>query len=325
MRVIRLVLPLVLWAACERKQEQQPPKVTKGKTLNIAVVPKGSTHRHWKNVKAGAEKAAQELGNVNVIWQGPHKEDDRQMQIQVVQNLISRGVDGIVLAPLDDQSLVGPVQQAVKRHIPVVVIDSDLKTNIQAGYVATNNHLGGKLCAKRLVEVLGGRGKVIMLKCCEGSAATLEREAGFLEGIAQFGPGIEIVSSDLYAGATFEKAFQVSQNLLNRFAQVDGIFCSYEASTQGMLRALQLAGKAGSVKLVGFDVNQTLLEGVKQGVVQGLAAQDPVQIGYVGVKTIVAVIEGKPYQKRVDTGVTMITRQNLQEPRVQALLSSRQE
>lgn len=292
------------------------------KKLKIAVIPKGSTHNHWRSVHAGAEKAAQELGNVEIIWQGPQKEDDREMQIQVVQNFISRGVDGIVLAPLDDRSLAPPVTAAVKRNIPVVIIDSDLKSDAYASYVATNNFAGGKLCAKRLVEVLGGKGKIIMLKYSEGSAATIEREAGFMEGIKEYGPEIEILSSNLYAGATMEKAFQASQNLLNRFgSQVNGIFCSNESATQGMLRALQLAGKAGQVKFVGFDVNQTLLEGLKKGEIHGFAVQDPIKIGYEGVKTAVAVIEGKPYKKSIDTGVKMVTLDNLEEPDVVRLLN----
>jgi ribose transport system substrate-binding protein len=312
----------LLVSSCTSKSNDGASGDTKSKKLRIAVIPKGSTHNHWRSVHAGAEKAAQELGNVEVIWQGPQKEDDREMQIQVVQNFVSRGVDGIVLAPLDDRSLVPPVTAAVKRNIPVVIIDSDLKSDVYASYVATNNREGGRLCARRLVEVMGGKGKIIMLKYSEGSAATIEREAGFMEGIKEYGPQIEILSSNLYAGATMEKAFQASQNLLNRFGtQVDGIFCSNESATQGMLRALQLAGKAGQVKFVGFDVNQTLLEGLKKGEIHGFAVQDPIKIGYEGVKTAVAVIEGKPYEKIIDTGVKMVTKDNLEEPEVIRLLN----
>jgi ribose transport system substrate-binding protein len=179
--------------------------------LQIAVIPKGTTHFFWKSIHAGAEKAAQELG-VEVIWQGPQKEDDRQMQIQVVQNFISRGIAAIVLAPLDDRSLVPPVQAAVKRDIPVIIIDSDLNADVYASFIATDNRKGGQMCADRLAEVLGKKGKVIMLRYSEGSASTTNREEGFMEKIKEY-PDIEVVSDNQYAGATIEKGFQASQNL----------------------------------------------------------------------------------------------------------------
>ena len=290
------------------------------KTLKIAVVPKGSTHTHWKSVRAGAEKAAQELG-VEMLWQSPQKEDDRQMQIQVVQNFVSRGVDGIVLAPLDDRALVPSVKAAVGRKIPVVIFDSRLSSDAPAAYVATDNYAGGKLCAKRLAEVLGGKGKIILLRYSEGSASTAEREKGFLEGMKEYAPQVIFLSDNQYAGATIEKAFQSSQNLLNQYgSEVTGIFCSNESATQGMLRALEQKGLAGKVKFVGFDVNQTLLGAIKDGKLLGVVVQDPVKMGYEGVKTMVAIIKGEKYEKTVDTGVKLVTKDNLADPDVVKLL-----
>lgn len=287
--------------------------------IKIAVIPKGSTHYYWKSVHAGAAKAAQEE-NVEIIWQGPQKEDDRQMQIQVVQNFISRGVDGILLAPLDDRSLVPPVKAAVKRKIPVVIFDSNLQSEEHGSFVATDNFAGGKLCAKRLSEILGGKGKAIMLRYAEGSASTAEREAGFLEGMKEYGPDIELISTNQYAGATMERAFQASQNLLNRFAEVDGIYCPNESSTQGMLRALQTSGKAGKIKFVGFDSNETLINGINNGEIHGLAVQDPFNMGYMGVKTTAAYIRGEDFEKRIDTGITMVIPENINDPEVQNLI-----
>jgi ribose transport system substrate-binding protein len=293
---------------------------TGSQKLRIAVIPKGSTHSFWKSIHAGAVKAGQETG-AEIIWQGPQKEDDRQMQIQVVQNFISQGVDGIVLAPLDDRSLATPVNSAVKRNIPVVIIDSGLQSDEFSSFVATDNKQGGKLCAQRLAGLLGGKGKVIMLRYSEGSASTAEREAGFLEGMKEYGPDIELISTNQYAGATMEKAFQASQNLLNRFPQVEGVYCPNESSTQGMLRALQTSGKAKKVKFVGFDANATLIAGVQNGEIHGLAVQNPFMMGYEGVKTMVAVIKKQDYQKRVDTGVKLVTGENINEPQVQELIN----
>jgi ribose transport system substrate-binding protein len=291
------------------------------KQFKIGLIPKGSTHTHWKTVQAGAQKAAAE-DSVQLLWQGPQKEDDRQMQIQVVQNFISQGVDVLGIAPLDAQSMVPQVQSAIKRGIPVLIFDSALGSDDYSSYIATNNRRGGELCAARLAEVMGSKGKVLVLRYAEGSASTLEREAGFLEKIKEY-PGIEIVSDNQYAGATMEKAFQVSQNLLNRFQQLDGIFCSNESATQGMLRALQNADKAGKVKFVGFDYNQTLIDAVKAGEVQGLAMQDPFKMGYETVKAAVALLKKQPVQKQIDTGVIMLTQESLNSPEVQSLLGSK--
>lgn len=288
--------------------------------VQIAVIPKGTTHFFWKSIHAGAEKAAQELGNVDIIWQGPQKEDDRQMQIQVVQNFISRNIGAIVLAPLDDRSLVPPVQAAVKREIPVIIIDSDLNADVYSSFISTDNRKGGQMCAERLAEVLGEKGKVIMLRYSEGSASTTNREEGFMEKIKEY-PNIEVVSDNQYAGATIEKGFQASQNLLNRFPEIDGIFCPNESATTGMLRALQTAGRAGQVKLVGFDSSETLVKAIRSGELNGLAQQDPFQMGYLGVMAAMDVINGKPIEKRVDTGVTMVTPDNIDEPEVQELVS----
>jgi ribose transport system substrate-binding protein len=291
------------------------------KKFKVGLIPKGSTHTHWKTVQAGALKAAAE-DSVQLLWQGPQKEDDRQMQIQVVQNFISQGVDVLGIAPLDAQSMVPQVQSAIKRGIPVLIFDSALGSDDYSSYIATNNRRGGELCAARLAEVMGGKGKVLVLRYAEGSASTLEREAGFLDKIKEY-PGIEIVSDNQYAGATMEKAFQVSQNLLNRFQQLDGIFCSNESATQGMLRALQNADKAAKVKFVGFDYNQTLIDAVKSGEVQGLAMQDPFKMGYETVKAAVALLKKQPVQKQIDTGVTMLTQETINSPEVQSLLGSK--
>ncbi len=280
--------------------------------LQIAVIPKGTTHQFWKSIHAGAEKAAKEF-DVNIIWQGPQKEDDRQMQIQVVQNFISRGIDGMVVAPLDSRALVGPISTAVKRKIPVVIIDSGIEGREYHSFVATDNYKGGQLAAERLSEVMGGKGKAILLRYQEGSASTTNREKGFFERLPEIAPDIELISSNQYAGATIEKGLQASQNILNRFPEVEGIFCPNETSAQAMLRALQTAGRAGDVKLIGFDSNEILVNALRDGEVHGLAIQDPFKMGYLGVKAAVELHGGGTVPRRIDTGVVMITADNMEE------------
>lgn len=289
-------------------------------TLQIAVIPKGTTHEFWKSIHAGAEKAAQELG-VEAVWQGPQKEDDRQMQIQVVQNFISRGIDAIVLAPLDSRSLVGPVETAERRGIPVIIIDSGLDSEAQASFIATNNYEGGRMAGQRLADLIGGEGKVVMLRYQEGSASTSAREQGFLDALEEHAPDAELLVSNMYAGATMERALQVSQNVLNRFAEIDGIFTPNESSTQGMLRALETSGRSRNVAFVGFDVNETLLRAMREGRIGGLVVQDPFEMGYLGVKSAVAVVRGEEVEPQIDTRSVLVTSDNVDDPDIQELLN----
>ncbi len=287
----------------------------------IAVIPKGTTHEFWKSIHAGAEKAKLELAgqgvNVTVIWKGPLREDDREQQIQVVENFVGRRVDGIVLAPLDNRGMVAPVEQAVRGHIPVVLIDSGLESKAQSSFVATDNREGGRIAARHLGQLMGGKGGAIMLRVQVGSASTEEREAGFLEVMQKEFPNIKLLSTDQHAGPTRDTAKRVAENLLNRFGrQADGIFACNESSAAGMLLALRDAGLAGKVKFVGFDSGETLLAGLKAGDVDGLVVQNPFAMGYLGVKTMVSVLKGEKVPAQIDTGVGFVTKANLNDPAI---------
>ena len=259
---------------------------------------------------------------MKVFWKVPLREDYRDQQIQVVENFTARNVDGIVLAPLDSQALVNPVHQAVASGVPVVVFDSDLKSDRYLSFVATDNFKGGQMAGNHIAELLGGKGKIILLRYQVGSASTEAREAGFLDAIKAH-PGLELISSDQYAGATRETAYQASQNLLNRYGRdVDGIFCHNETSTIAMTKALRDIDRAGGrVKLVGFDSGSQSVLDLKRGDVQALVVQDPLRMGYLGVKTLVEHLEGKKVEKRIDTGVVLVTGNNMTRPEVEALLN----
>ena len=296
------------------------------KSYTIAVIPKGTTHEFWKSINAGAVKAEQELNaqgiKVRIFWKGPLREDDRDQQIQVVENFMTRQVSGIVLAPLDSQALVKPVVNAVRSKIPVVIIDSDLKTDQYVSFVATDNYKGGVLAAEHLGKLLNGKGNVILLRYAVGSASTEAREAGFLETFKTKFPEIKLLSSDQYAGATRETAYQASQNLLNRFGrEVDGIFCPNEPSTIAMTKALRDIGKGGGkVKMIGFDAGSQSVADMKAGDVQGLVVQNPVKMGYLGVMTMVKHLQGEKVDKRIDTGVVLVTPENMEQPEISELL-----
>jgi len=292
----------------------EPPK------RRIAVIPKGTTHEFWKSVHAGANKAGRELG-AEIVWKGPVREDDRDEQIKVVENFIASRIDAIVLAPLDDSALVPAATEASREGIPIVIIDSDIKWPARASFVATDNFHGGAVAAKRMGELLGGKGKLIVLRYQEGSASTAERERGFLDTLQAEFPGIELVSTNQYGGATTETAYKTSENLLVKFKELDGVFCPNESTTFGMLRALEDSQRAGQVKFVGFDSSVKLVEALDKGELHGLVLQNPFKMGELGVRAALDKLNGKPVEARIDTGVQLVTRERLNEPEARALLS----
>jgi ribose transport system substrate-binding protein len=258
---------------------------------------------------------------VDIIWKGPVREDDRDEQIKVVENFLSQGVDGIVLAPLDDRALVPVLNDARARKIPVLIIDSDVRWDGYVSFVATDNEKAGGLAADRLGAQLGGAGNVIVLRYQEGSASTMARESGFLTTLARNYPKIHAVSSNQYGGVTTETAYAASENLLSTYKDVEGIFCPNESTTFGMLLALDAAGRTGKVKLVGFDASTKLVEALGQGRIDGLVVQNPFRMAELGVATLLKAMKGEPVEKRIDTGATMVTRDNMGQPEVKALLA----
>lgn len=290
--------------------------------FTIAVIPKGTTHEFWTTVEAGVRAAEKDLG-VKVVWQGPVQESDRNQQIRIVEDLVARRVSAICLAPLDAQALVPAVRQANAGGVPVVIFDSDLSGGERVSFVATDNRAAGRLGAQHLASLLPQGGNVVLLRYMEGSASTTEREEGFLEEMGRH-PGIVLISTDRYAGATSNTAQQAAEQLLQALQQqsvrVDGIFCPNESSTFGMLLAMVQRGSDYRPMFVGFDTSRALLDALGRRQIDGLVAQDPYRMGYLAVEAAANHLRGLPLQPRVDTGAVLITPDNLSSPRIRELL-----
>jgi ribose transport system substrate-binding protein len=328
-----LVLGLALAAFCGCNKPSEAPSAQKatepasaesGKKMTIAVIPKGTIHEFWKTVHAGAVKASRELG-VDIIWKAPLREDDREAQIAVVEDIIVRGVSGIVLAPLDEAALRMPVSNAMRAGIPVVIFDSGLQGEDYVSFVATDNYKSGQAAGERMAGILGNKGNVVVLRYSEGSDSSNNRENGFLDAIAKY-KDIKVLSSNQYAGVTTESAYKAGENLIARFKnpqgaiEFNGIFCATEPTAFGLLRALEDNGFAGKVKFICFDSSVKLIEALTTDKIHALVLQDPMKIGYMGVKTLYDHLQGKPVAKRIDTGYTLVTKENMNQPEIQALL-----
>ncbi len=284
----------------------------------IVVIPKGVSHFFWQSVKAGAEAAGKDL-NAEIIWKGPAQETDYSGQINIVEDAINRRVDGIVLAPSHREALVPIVERAQREGIPVTIFDSGIGTETYLSYVSTDNYQGGVVAAERLAERLGGKGKVAILGVKKGSVSTDEREEGFQNTIRGKYPEIQIVQF-LYGEADRAKSLDRAMDILIAHSDLDGMFASNESSTVGAVQAIKQKGLAGKVILVGFDSSPNLIEDLKAGAIDSLVLQNPYKMGYEGVRTMVEKLSGKVPQRRIDTGVKLLTRDNLETPEMQLLI-----
>jgi ribose transport system substrate-binding protein len=313
-----LALLLSLAAACDGASNP------KSKHFKVAVVPKGTSHEFWKAVEAGARRADAELDDLEIVWKGPGGEGDAAAEIALVESFVADRYDGICLAPLDAQALVKPVRTALENKIPVVIFDSGLASPDVpiASFVATDNFHGGQLAGEELVRLLGGRGNVILLRYQVGSESTEQRETGFLEAVTRQ-VNMNVISHDRHGGPDEAKAIEVGENLLATYGtKIDGIFCSNESSTSGMLTALRRDPRhlAGKIKVIGFDSSQPIVDALKEGVLAATVLQDPVEMGYRSVIAMHDKLLGKDVKPRIETGETLATKANMESERVHALL-----
>jgi ribose transport system substrate-binding protein len=272
----------------------------------IAVIPKGTAHLFWVSVENGAKDAGKEFG-VDILWNGPAQETDYGRQIEILDSMINRRVDGIVVAPSDRKVLNQSLARAKAMSIPVTIFDSGVDSEDYMSFVATNNFEAGQMGARKLAALLNGKGKVIVVMNAPGGASTMERERGFTETIEKEFPEIRIVATQ-FGMSDRAKAMTVTENMLTANPGVNGIFASAEPSSVGASQALKTRALAGKVKFVGFDSSDGLIEDMKAGVIDALVVQDPHKIGYEAVKTIVDKLNGKTPSKRIDLGARVVTK-----------------
>jgi ribose transport system substrate-binding protein len=299
------------------------------KRPQIAVIAKSTVNAYWKAVEAGVRQAGSEAG-VDVVWTGPDAESNHSQQASMVDNMVNRGVAGIVLAPTNVDALVRPVELAVGKGIPVVLVDSTVNSDKPASVIATDNEAAGRQAADALAAAIGDNkpfgGKVIMLRFLEGSGSTERREKGFADRIEELGLDLTESAYTKGSGSTTDAA-DTADALLRRHTkdgkvQVDGIFASNQPTAIGMLRKIeqfQAQGTAIDAPYVGFDAHEVLLAAVRSGRVAAIVTQDPKQMGYLGVKTLVRVIRGEKVEPTISTATATVTKANIDDPKIKAV------
>ncbi len=286
---------------------------------SIAVIPKGTTHIFWQSVKRGAEAAGKEFG-YKILWNGPERETDRERQIQIIEDFVQQKAVGFVLAPLDKKALVPSVDKLDQKKIPCAIIDSGIDTDKYLTFAATDNYQGGAIAARRMGEILGGKGKIVVVKYVAGSGSTTDRENGFIDTVKKEFPNIKIADAK-YGQDTVETALQTTEDLLTKNPDLQGLYACNASTSVGAFQALQSQGRK-EVKMVGFDAETALIKGLRGGQIDSLVVQNPYKMGYDGVKAVAMSLKGEKVEKKIDTGVRLVTKANMEEPDIKALLGT---
>ncbi|TCV75979.1 monosaccharide ABC transporter substrate-binding protein (CUT2 family) [Neorhizobium sp. R1-B] len=288
----------------------------------IAVIVKTVNSTFWQNVQKGADAAMKAGGGSNTMtFQGPAAESAIADQVNMVENAVNRKVSGIVLAPSDPDALVPAVKKAWEARIPVVIIDSMLSKGSEQYYqsfLATDNKKAGELAAKALIDKVGKEGKIAVMSYVAGAGSEIGRVGGFTDYI-KANSKLQIVGP-FYSQSQMATALNQTTDVLAANSDLKGIFGANEPTAIGMGRALKQSGKAGKVVAIGFDGNQDLQEFVKDGTLAGIAVQGSFQMGELGVQTVLKAMNKEKVEKFVDTGVVVVTKDNIEKPEAKNVL-----
>ncbi|GAC1361103.1 MAG: ABC transporter substrate-binding protein [Ktedonobacteraceae bacterium] len=287
--------------------------------IKIAVVPKAIGFDFWEQVHKGAVCAGSKQKDVTILWNGVTAETNVTGQIDMLTNYITQGVNGLVYAATDAKALKQVTDQAQKQKIPVVNIDSG--TNPQPTDVplfATDNVASAQKAADLLAESLHDKGKIAFIPFQPGTSTNDQRTKGFKEGLAKH-PGLQLVAEQS-SDSDYNKALSVTENILSAHPDLDGIFAANEPGVVGAAEAIRKAGKAGKIVIIGWDASPAEIKGVQDGLISDLVVQNPFRMGYDGVNGAISMIRDHKQVTNEDTGVTFLSKSNLNDAKVQAVL-----
>jgi len=310
-----MVLSLTLLAGCGKSDTANT--AGSGTKKKIAIIVKGTENVFYQSVKAGADVAAKETGIEFYFTGSSAGETDINGQVSLVENAISQKVAGIILAASDAKALVPVTEKAIAAGIPVVVVDSGLQTDKYASFLATDNVAAAAAAGEEVAKRLNGKGKVAIVNFVAGAQGAIEREKGFKDALAKY-PDIKILPTQYYNNDK-QKALSVTQDILTANPDLDAIFACNEPGTVGVGRALKEKNNKKVIE-IGFDSSDDIVPLLKEGYLKGTIVQMPYNMGYLGVKAMADVLNGKEVSKNKDTGFTLVTTENMESPDSQKAL-----
>lgn len=300
-------------AETETPAETEEPAASGKDGLTIQIVPMSTASDYWNALRSGAEAAAAEFGaeygGITILYDGPARNGDSQGQIDIMNNAVTAGVDGILLAATDPEALYSAVVDAEENGVFVCTVDSGVEPNDASSFICTDNVTGCKALGEYMAEVIGYEGKYAIIGDNYAFAAGVDRPEGFNQGMQQY-EGIEYLGIQL-ADSDIPTAESLALNYLTANPDISVIFCSNDAAITGASNAFLQEGICGEVKLCSVDVSEDIISYIKTGMVTATVLQSPYNMGYEGVKTILALLNGETVEKQVDAGTFLLTKENL--------------
>lgn len=281
-------------------------------------MPKATSHLFFVSIHKGVDKAAQDFG-VDVLWNGPNEETDHARQIQIVDAMVTRGVDALAISATDERALEAPVAKAIQRGIPVCVFDSGVNGSGFTSFIATDNYGAGCTAARTLSGLIGGKGTVGMVMHKPGGTSTMLREQGFEATLKNEFPNVRVAARQ-YGMSDEARSLAAAENILSANPNLGGIFSSSEASSLGAVQAIRSRGLGGKVRLVTFDSSKTHVQALREGIIDVMLVQDSFRIGYEAVKSLAEKLNGRTPADRQHLPVRSIIKADLEKPDVVALL-----
>ena len=298
------------------------PAAAEDEKLTIALIPGLTTDAFYITMRKGAEHAAEALG-VDFIFQGA-PEFNATLQVPVLNAVIARAPDAILIAPTDKQQLIAPLRAAIEQGITVITVDTFIDDGMyQDGsgpgdfplsYVASDNVLGGVMAGRALAAAIGGSGKVYVSNVKPGISTTDQREEGFIQAMASH-PDIEVLETQFNDDDANKAAAQL-QAVLARNPDLAGVFGANLFSAVGTADGVKAVGKSGEIRVVAFDTPTRIVDDIKSGLIDMAIAQHPAEIGYYGVVTAYAALTGQSVPVAIGTGFTVMDSSNIEDPEI---------
>lgn len=277
----------------------------------IVVVTKALDSEFWLTLKNGAEAAARQHPDVELAVLAPEREINIDQQVSILEDQILKKVSALAVSPAGVSEVIPVLNKAKLAGIPVLLVDTDAPWPHKLSYIGTDNRLGGKLAGEYLVKALGDKGKVAVIRGILGVVAHEDRVAGFQEAIAQ-APGIQLVTVQS-ANSERALAMAVMENILTSHPDLNAVFATSDQMALGAMEAVAARNLTEKVLLVGFDAGKEAVRAVKARRIHAVVAQHPFDMGKRAVETAIQAVKGEPTEKRIDTGTTLVTRENADE------------
>jgi ribose transport system substrate-binding protein len=314
-----LLVAGALVSGCVKTRHQHGGATKKTGYIRLAVVPKAVGLDYWEQVRIGADCAQSRLKDVKVQWDGVTQATDVNGQIDLLQNFITQGVDGLVYAAADAKALKQVTDQALGQGTKVVNIDAGTDPQPKEVPVfATNNVNAARKVPDLIAQRLGKKGgKIAFIPFQAGTMTNDQRQTGFKEGLKKH-PELKLVATQS-SESDYDTGLRVTEDILTAHPDLDAIFAANEPGVLGAAEAVRRARKVGRVVIVGWDAAPDEVKGVRAGVISALMVQNPFKMGFDGVTAAVELIRAGVRPKSEDTGAIVLTRRNIDDPKVQAV------